>query len=52
MCIFINQMFITPYARVDAAPANAFYSIKKYAHFNAFYFDDNNMRNKMLNMLF
>jgi len=32
-------------ARVDAASANAFYSIIKCAHFNAFYFDDNKMRN-------
>jgi len=38
--------------RVDAASANAFYSIIKCAHFNAFNFDDNKMRNKMRNMLF
>jgi len=43
---------IRAYVRVDAASANAFYSIIKCAHFNAFYFDDNKMRNKMRNMLF
>jgi len=29
--------------RVDAASANAFYSIIKFAHVNAFYVDDNKM---------
>jgi len=48
----IQNATVRPTIRVDAASANAFYSIIKCAHFNAYYFDDNKMRSKMRNMLF